>query len=299
MEFTIKQIINTIEERFETQGKSFDILIKNVSPVNDAQADSIVWIDPKRADKTKLLRETKASLIIGDHSLLLDNDLIKSKVLVRVKNPRTIYAKILKSLLTENIVSKIDSSAIISPEAEINQDVSIGARTFIGKCKIGEGTIIDGNCYIYDNVTIGENVKIKAGAVIGGDGFGYVEDEDGTIIHFPHVGGVIIGNNVSVGSNTCIDRGTLGNTLIEDNVKIDNLVHIAHNVTIKNSCYITANTTIAGSATINEKSWLSPTSTIVDKIKVGSNVTIGAGAVQLRSTRNNVTHVGNPAVSIK
>lgn len=299
MRETIENILTSIEVEYKTQGNGFNQVVKNAAAISEANQNSIVWIDPKRKDKNELLLATKACLIIGDLSLCLKNNSIKDKILVQVKNPRTTFAKILTRLIEKKIVYEINKTAIIHPDAVINKRVSIGPNTYIGKCKISEGTIIEGNCYIYNNVQIGENVLIKAGAVIGGDGFGYVEDEDGSLIHFPHIGGVIIRDNVSIGSNTCIDKGTLGNTLIENNVKIDNLVHIAHNVKISENCFITANTTIAGSAVINSKTWLSPSSTILDGIKIGSNSIIGAGAVQLKNAKKDTVYFGNPAVNVK
>jgi UDP-3-O-[3-hydroxymyristoyl] glucosamine N-acyltransferase len=168
--------------------------------------------------------------------------------------------------------------------AEIGYEVSIG-----------EGTIIHSNVTIYSGVTIGDNCTIMAGAVIGSEGFGYEKDEDGDLFKIAHLGGVVIGNNVDIGANTCIDRGTLGHTIIEDGVKIDNLVHIAHNAHIKKGSVIIANAMIAGSVVVGENSWVAPSSSIREGLKIGNNALVGLGAVVVKDVDSHTIVKGNPA----
>lgn len=194
------------------------------------------------------------------------------------KNPRLSFMKIVKSFFYDR------KKKVIHPSAQIGDNVEMGA-----------GTTIHANVVIYDGVRIGKNCKIKAGAVIGGNGFGYEKDENNEWLHFPHIGTVVIGDNVDIGSNTCIDRGTLDDTVISDGVKIDNNVHIAHNVFIGESSLIIANSMIAGSVRIGENCWISPQSAIRDNITIGDNVLVGMGSVVVKDIPSNSKVKGVPA----
>lgn len=131
--------------------------------------------------------------------------------------------------------------------------------------------------------------------IIGGPGFGYETDENGMPIRLPHLGNVVIGKNVELGSNVCIDRAVIGSTVIGDNVKIDNLVHIAHGAKIGKNTLIVAGSVIGGSCEIGENCFIGMNASIKNKVKIGNNVTIGAGAVVLKDVPDGETWVGNPA----
>ena len=145
----------------------------------------------------------------------------------------------------------------------------------------------------------GNRCSISREAVIGTDGFGYEPDEAGRPEKFPHYGKVIIGNYVTVGSCTCIDRGNLSDTVIGDNTKIDNLVHISHNVRIGANCLITAGTVIGGSAEIGDGTQVGLGAIILPHIKVGKGCLIGAGAVVTKDVHDGQVVIGNPAKVIK
>lgn len=148
-------------------------------------------------------------------------------------------------------------------------------------------------------IVYGDNFRVGRNTVIGGDGFGYEKNEMGEYEFFPHFGNVIIGNNVSIGSNSCIDRGTLSDTLIGNGVKIDNLVHIAHNVQIGDNCLIVAGTVVCGSAKIGNGTYVGANVTIREHLKIGSNVYIGMGSVVIKNISDNEMWYGNPAKFIR
>ena len=131
--------------------------------------------------------------------------------------------------------------------------------------------------------------------VIGGSGFGFVKDEDGTWLEIPHVGGVVIGNNVRIGSNCCIDRGTIEDTVIGDGTKIDNLVHIAHNCKIGKNCIICAGVTFCGSVTVEDDVWLAPGTLIKEGVTIGKGAKTGLGAVVVKDVTAGALVYGNPA----
>ena len=135
--------------------------------------------------------------------------------------------------------------------------------------------------------------------MIGSDGFGYFSDEENKLIKVNHRGGVVIGNDVEIGANTCIDRGTIGDTIIGSNTKIDNLVHIAHNVIIGNSVCVVAGSIICGSAILDDYSYVAPGGIIKNQIKVEKNAMIGLGAVVNKQVRQNKVVIGVPAKEIR
>lgn len=271
-----------------------NVFFDNISPVLEANEKSLVWIHPSQKDKQDLIENTCAKVIICDDSLDISN-LTSSKCFIVVENPRLVFIEIVKEFFVPKQTYGIHPCATIHPEAKIHDQVSIGANTYIGKCTIKKGTVIFGNCHIHDKTEIGKNVTIYAGAVIGSDGFGYARKHNGTLEKFPHFGGVVIKDNVEIGANTCIDRGTLGNTIIEDGVKIDNLVHIAHNVEVGANSVIIASSVIGGSTKIGENAWLALSVTVRHSIKIGKNSILGMGAVLTKDLPDNETWMGHPA----
>jgi UDP-3-O-[3-hydroxymyristoyl] glucosamine N-acyltransferase len=148
-------------------------------------------------------------------------------------------------------------------------------------------------------VIIGENTKVCDTAKIGNDGFGFEPDEKGELVFFPHFGDVIVGDNVVIGSHVCIDRGNLHNTVIEDGVKIDNLVHIAHNAHIGKNTLIVAGSVICGSVKIGRNCFIGANSTIKQHLKIGDNSVVGMGSVVTKNIPSGEVWAGNPARFLK
>lgn len=177
----------------------------------------------------------------------------------------------------------IDETATVSKiNTYIGHNVKIGKNTIVyPNVSIFEGTEIGDNCIIYSNVTIREFTKIgngsiiQPGAVIGSDGFGFVKVK-GHNMKIEQIGNVIIGEEVEIGANTCIDRGTIGDTVIKKGTKIDNLVHIAHNDIIGEDCFIVAQTGISGSVEIGDNTTLAGQVGVAGHLKIGNNVIIAA-----------------------
>lgn len=281
---------------FELIGDT-NVLIESVSGLDIPVKNSIIWVSKNRISTIKW-EIVKSSVLIGPYELKenLPNNL--SITVLLTDNPRLLFALIVNSLIKSDVKSEIHPSAVVHPESEIGINVRIGSGTVIGKCKIGDNTSISSNCYLNDNTVVGCNVNIAACTVIGGPGFGYERDIDGEWVLFPHIGGVIIEDNVDIGANTCIDRGALGNTVLKEGCKIDNLVHIAHNVVVEERALVIAHAMVAGSVVVGRNSWVAPGALIKNGLTLGDDSVIGLGAVVVKNVPCGETWVGNPAKPI-
>jgi len=171
----------------------------------------------------------------------------------------------------------------------------INIKSTVQAKDIGDNVTISEYCVIRADVIIGNNVKIGSSTIIGGLGFGFSRDNKNKLHRFPHIGGVIIGDEVEIGSNTSIDRGSLSNTIIKNGVKIANLVHIAHNVIIGKDSLIIAHSVLCGSCIIGERTWIAPSVCVKNGIIIGNDVVVGMGAIVTKNIPDNESWIGNPA----
>ena len=283
------------------------IILGNISLVNFSKVgstenideDTLDWINSSAKNKAELLKNSKAKTIICDRSITVPKNTTNDKCIIQVDEPKLVFSRLVNALFVKNIDRGIHKTAYLSDRAKIGENVTIGAFSYIGDAKIGDNTIISDNCSIKDGVEIGMNVYIDSNTVIGSEGFGYIKNELGQFEKFPHVYGVIIEDEVEIGANTTIDRGSLKPTVIGYGVKIDNLVHIAHNVHIGKNSAIIANAMIAGSTKIGENCWIAPSSSILEHINIGNNVTVGVGAIVTKDIPDNEVWTGSPARPIK
>ena len=202
--FSPDDIIKVLGNESIVKGNVVNFFFTNIKPIHEASEDSLVWISSIRNDKEDLIRNTKAKIIICDDSI--DTSAFKDKCFIIVSNPRLSFIRIADAIFTPKPTWGIHPTAFVDPEARIHPNCFVGPFPYIGKATIGDGCILYGHNHIYDNVVIGQKVIIHAGTVIGADGFGYEKNESGEFEKFPHIGGVIIEDNVEIGSNTCIDR---------------------------------------------------------------------------------------------
>jgi UDP-3-O-[3-hydroxymyristoyl] glucosamine N-acyltransferase len=186
-----------------------------------------------------------------------------------------------------------DTAPVIHPTARVSVHASIANGVHIGA-----NTVIEPYVYLHAGTRIGSNCLIRCGADIGGDGFGYERLDDGTPLKFVHLGGVLIGNHVEIGANSCVARGALSDTVIDDHAKIDNLVHIAHNCYVGRGAFVIAGAEVSGGVQIGAGAWIGPNAAIIQKVDIGAGATVGIGAVVTRSIPEQQTVAGSPAQEI-
>lgn len=263
----------------------------------DTEADGgIAYVRAGYGNAEAWIRRTRASVILAGPELAILADPPAEKAVVVVADPRLQLLRVVRDhFAPPRPAGGIDPTARVSPDAVIDPTAYIGPGCNVGRCSVGANTVLHGNNHLYDGVHLGARVTVHAGAVLGTPGFGYQRAPDGTWEHFPHIGGVIVEDDVDIGANACIDRGSLANTTIKRGAKIDNLVHIAHNVTVGEHAVIIGTAQVAGSVVIGDHAWIAPSATIVDNVKIGREATVGLGSVVLKDVPEYGKVMGPPA----
>ena len=280
-----------------------NILINSVASLESAHKNSISFFNnPRYSD---LLRTTKAAVVIVNRESLS----FRSGVSIVIDNPYLYFAKVSQLLNpSKSLKKEVHKSAIIHPSCKLGLDIYIGPNVVIDEnvsiddgvvihagsmieadSVIGKASVIHPHVVIKANTVIGKNCTLYAGCVIGSDGFGYAKD-DNKWIAIPQTGRVILGDNVDIGSNSTIDRGTLDDTIISSGVKIDNLVQIGHNCMIGENTIIAGCVGIAGSAKIGKNCAIGGAAMILGHLSITDNVTISPGSMITRSIKTSGTY---------
>lgn len=270
-------------------------VVRGVAPLHSAGHEMLTFARSAAAIASHGDRLAGATIICPE---LEDGDLIPDDVtLLLTANPRLMFMRAAGIHFTAAApAAGIHPTAVIAPCATIHSTAHIGAFCYIGAgSTVGEDTILHPHVTVYDRVHIGARCRINSGTVIGADGFGYERNEKGELEKFPHLGGVSIADDVEIGSNSSIDRGSLGDTIIHARARIDNLVHVAHNVQIGEDAAVIALTMLGGSVRIGAGAWIAPGSVLMNQVNVGEGATVGLGAVVVKSVADGQTVMGAPA----
>ena len=294
MEFTARQIADFIGGKVEGNEQAS---IHTFAKIEEGTEGAITFLsNPKY---TQYIYETKATIVLVNEDLQLEHPV--SCTLIRVKNAYECVAKLMQ-MYAQSLPKKtgVDPLAFVSPSAQIGKDVYIGPFTYVGEgVKIGDNTRIFPNVTIYDGCQIGQNVTIHAGAVIGADGFGFAPNQEG-YEKIPQLGVVIIEDNVEIGANTCIDRSTMGQTIIHQGVKLDNLIQVAHNCEIGENTVMSAQAGMAGSTKIGAWCMIGGQAGFSGHIQVADRTMIGAQCGVIGNTKGDgEALIGSPAVNPK
>ncbi len=294
MEFTAKQIADFIGGRVEGDEQA---KVNTFAKIEEGKEGAITFLsNPKY---THFIYETKASVVLINDDVVLEHPV--TATLIRVPNAYECVAKLMQMYAASLPKKKgVDPLAFISKTAEIGEDVYIGPFAYVGDgVKIGKGSMIYPHVTIYDGCQIGENVTIHAGAVIGADGFGFAPSQEG-YDKIPQMGIVVIEDNVEIGANTCVDRSTMGQTVIHKGVKLDNLIQVAHNCEIGENTVMSAQVGMAGSTKVGAWCMVGGQAGFSGHITIADKTFIGAQSGVISNTKGNGEQlIGAPAIDPK
>lgn len=314
MQFTAQQIAQLVGGTIEGDPS---ITVHNIGKIESGQVGDFCFLGNLKYES--FVYSTNASILLVSNAFE-PKAAIKS-TLIRVEDVYATMAKLLdfvgkqqqETFATNTIISKMSS---IANNVKLGEDVNIGDFTVIEESVvigndtyiapqvfIGFGTIIGKNCIInsgvkiYPLTQIGDNCIIHANAVLGADGFGFAPEKDGTYSKITHIGNVVIEDNVEIGANTTIDRGSIGSTIIRKGAKLDNLIQVAHNVEIGENTVIAAQAGIAGSTKVGKNCQIGGQVGIVGHITIADGTKIQAQSGINRATQPNDKLYGSPAIS--
>ena len=311
MEFTAQQIADYLKG--DIQGDPA-VKVHGFSKIEEGQPGTLTFLsNPKYIH---YIYDTESTIVLIDSNMEIEKPV--KATLIRVDNAYECVAKLLQ--LYESFKPKkkgIDPLAYISPSATIGEEVYVGPFACIGdgacigngtqiypNTVVGDGATVGNNCLLYPNVTIyhdckvGNNVTIHAGAVIGADGFGFAPGPEG-YDKIPQIGIVTIEDNVEIGANTCIDRSTMGSTVIKKGVKLDNLIQVAHNVEVGENTVMSAQVGIAGSTKIGSWCMFGGQVGLAGHIHIGDKTSLGAQSGVPGNIKGNQTLIGTPPMEPK
>ena len=305
MERTLEALAQFVNGRLIGDGT---IRIHDLNNLDAVQRDELAFVEDPRGIPRALL--TKAAALIVTSSVTE----LQGRSGISVEDPKLAFALLLQLFHpTAPAMGGIHPTALLGNNVELGAQVDIRAHAVVGhRVRIGAGTIVEPGVFIGDDVTIGEQcllgpnvvvyrqailgnrVSIHGGSVIGGDGFGYIF-RDGRHVKVPQVGNVVIEDDVEIGCNVCVDRATIGSTLIQRGTKIDNLVQVAHNDRIGPHVILAGQVGLSGSVSIGAYSMLGGKAGVVDHVTVGDRSRIGAASVVTKSVGPGETVWGYPA----
>lgn len=312
MKFTAEQIAGILDG--EVVGNP-NAEVSKLSKIEEGTEGSLTFLSNKKYNN--YIYSTKATITIVNKTFIPEVEI--TTTLIKVDDAYLSFSKLLEfyNQAKSNKVG-IEQPSVLSENVKYGENFYLGSFAYIGSNVImGDNVKIYPNCFIGDNVVIGDNVTIFAGvkvfseteignnvsvhsgAVLGGDGFGFAPNPDGTFSKIPQIGNLIIEDNVNIGAGTTIDRATMGSTIIRKGVKLDNQIQVGHNVEIGENTVIAAQTGIAGSTKIGKNCMIGGQVGFAGHITVGNNVRIQGKTGVTKSVKDGEVLQGNPAMSYK
>ena len=315
MEFSAKQIAQIIDGIVEGDE---NILVSNLSKIEEGTIGTLSFL--ANPAYSNYIYSTNASIVIVNKSFVLENPVKSSCTLIRVENAYESFAKLLELYNQINTEKEgVEQPSFVSSNAKFGENCYIGAFAYIGQnvsignhvkiyphvyigdnCKIGNNTTLFSGVKIYHDCVIGMNCTIHASTVVGSDGFGFAPNNEGHVFtKVPQIGNVIIEDDVEIGSNSSIDRATLGSTILRKGVKLDNLVQIAHNVEIGENTVIAGLSGIAGSTKVGKNCMIGAQVGVAGHLRIANGVKI-AGQSGIGSSIDKEGEIlqGSPAFNI-
>ena len=314
MEFTAEQIAGLLNGVVEGDPET---IVNKLSKIEEGESQSLSFLANLAYEEH--LYTTDASIVIVNKDFTLSTPVKDTCTLIRVDDAYSSFTKLLEAYnQSKTVKTGIEKQTYIAESATVGDDLYLGAfayisdnavignnvkiypQTYIGDdVKIGDNTILFSGVKIYHECEIGKDCIIHAGAVIGSDGFGFAPNDQNSYDKIPQIGNVIIEDDVEIGPNNCIDRATMGSTIIKKGVKTDNLVHIAHNVVVGENTVLAGQTGISGSAKVGKNCMTGGQVGITGHITVGDNVKIAGQSGVSKNIKDNQVLQGSPAFSYK
>ena len=315
MEITAKELAVLLNAKLEGNPNA---RVNKLSKIEEADADSFCFLgNPKYFHYAQT---AKAGILLCDETLEYNASNIAAAL--RVKDPYQAFQKLMEAYAAMNNTQKtsgvepnshigknstygenfhLGSFSYVGDNVKIGNNVTIYPNSFIGdNAEVGDNTIIYANVSVYHDCKIGSRTILHSGCVIGSDGFGFAPQEDGSYKKIPQTGNVIVGNNVEIGANTCIDRAVIGSTKIGDGVKLDNLIQVAHNVEIGDNTVIAAQAGISGSTKFGKNVMIGGQAGITGHLNIADGVKIQAQAAVIRDITEKGKGVsGAPAIDAR
>jgi UDP-3-O-[3-hydroxymyristoyl] glucosamine N-acyltransferase len=315
MEITAKELAILLNAKLEGNPEA---RVHKLSKIEEADSDSFCFLgNPKYFHYS---HTAKAGILLCDETLEYNKANISAAL--RVKEPYQAFQKLMElyaSLNGKEKTNSIEQPSHIGKNSVYGTNLHLGAFSYVGEnVKIGTNVTIYPNCFIGDNAEIGDDTILYAnvsvyhdckiggrailhsGCVIGSDGFGFAPQEDGSYKKIPQTGNVVIGNDVEIGANTCIDRAVIGSTQIRDGVKLDNLIQVAHNVDIGENTVIAAQVGISGSTKFGKNVMIGGQAGITGHLNIADGVKIQAQAAVIRDVTEKGKGIsGAPAIDAR
>jgi UDP-3-O-[3-hydroxymyristoyl] glucosamine N-acyltransferase len=312
--FTAQQIAELLGGTVEGD---MNTIVTKLSKIEEGSPESVSFLS--NPAYLHYIYETDASVVIVSRDLILEKPIKKTCSLIRVIDPRASFGILLDAYSqVKDYRLGIEQPSFISPTAKLGESIYIGAFAYVGEnvrignnvkifpnCYIGNNTVIGNNTTVLSGVTIhhdcqiGSNCAIHSGVIIGGDGFGFVPNSENNYKKITPIGNVVIEDHVEIGSNTTVDRATIGSTIIRKGAKLDNLIQIAHNVEIGENTVIAAQTGIAGSAKIGKNCMIAGQVGIIGHVTIADGVKIAAqSGIGNNIINENEILQGSPAFGI-
>lgn len=306
MTFSVQELAAQVEGRIEGDPHR---TVAGLAPVASAGPDDLTYVIGKRY--VRFLADSRAGVILIPADLEVDPN---GATLIRVDSPELAFSRLLEmfhpprrtepgvhptAILGRGV--RLGEGVSVGPYSVIDDDVSIGARTRIGPhvyvgpgVEMGEDVCADAGCSVFEGAVLGNRVRLHGGARISSDGFGYTPGPDGPV-KILQVGRCLISDDVEVGANSTIDRGSLGDTFVGRGTKIDNLVHIGHNCRIGENCFIVAQVGVAGSTAVGDGARIGGQVGVAGHLDIGAGASLGAKSGVMSNIPAGETWSGSPA----
>ena len=286
-----------------------------ILPLSEARAGALTFCD--RSSNRRLataLADTSAAIVLIP--TIADLKIQTSATLIEVDHPLSAVIELLPLFFEQDLYPPgVSATAAVDPTVQLGDDIYIGDYAVIGpevviedrsvihphvtiypRVRLGQGCVVHAGAVLREDVTLGDHCVIQNGAVIGADGFGYIPDQAGNLHAVPQVGAAKLGNEVHIGANSCVDRGTLGNTTVGDWTKIDNLVQTGHNVSLGQNCIVCGQTGIAGSVSIGNRVVLGGGCGVQDHVSIADGCRFAGHSGVIGDITERGDYAGMPAL---